>query len=135
MALNVNTNLGSLVAARNLGASETLATRSIGRLSSGLRIHSSADDAAGLSISEKMRARIRSLEMAQRNANDGISFSNAADGSLREVSNMLVRMRELAVQSSNGTNGSDERTALNNEFQALKAEIDRIAETRKKYAE
>ena len=86
MPLNVNANLNSLVAASNLGKNEALVQRSIGRLSSGLRIYSAADDAAGLSISEKMRARLKSLTQAQRNANDGISFSNSADGGLREIS-------------------------------------------------
>ena len=129
MPLNVNANLNSLIAASNLGKNEALVQRSIGRLSSGLRIYSAADDAAGLSISEKMRARLKSLTQAQRNANDGISFSNSADGGLREISGMLSRMRELAIQSLNGMNGTNERNAMNSEFQALKSEIDRIANT------
>ena len=129
MALNINTNLNSLVAASNLSKLEQMSQRSVGRLSSGLRIYSAADDAAGLSISEKMRARLRSLNQAQRNANTGITLAAAADGGLREISNMLSRARELAIQSLNGMNGTNERSAMNSEFQALKSEIGRIAVT------
>ncbi|MCG8589377.1 MAG: flagellin FliC, partial [Proteobacteria bacterium] len=101
--------------------------KSLQRLSSGLRISRAADDAAGLAISENLRADIRSLNQAQRNANDGISLLQVAEGALNEASAILVRMRELATQAANGTLGSDERTTVNNEFQDLLTEIDRIA--------
>jgi flagellin len=127
MGLRVNTNVASLNAQRNLSnASEGLG-RSFDRLSSGLRITRASDDAAGLAISERFRADIRSLQQAQRNANDGISMLQVAEGALNESSSLLVRMRELAVQSSNGTLGSAERATLDQEFQDLSAEIDRIS--------
>jgi len=128
MGLRINTNVPSLNAQRNLADSTTKLARSLQRLSSGLRINRAADDAAGLAISEKFRAEIRSLGQAQRNANDGISLLQVAEGALNESSNNLIRMRELAVQSANGTLGSTERTALNNEFQDLASEITRIAQ-------
>jgi flagellin len=102
-------------------------SRSMERLSSGLRITRASDDAAGLAISERFRSEIRSLAQAQRNANDGISLLQIAEGALNESSNTLIRMRELAIQSANGTLGAAERTTLDNEFQALLAEIDRVA--------
>ena len=128
MGLRINTNVSSLNAQRNLADSTTKLGRSLQRLSSGLRINRAADDAAGLAISEKFRAEIRSLGQAQRNANDGISLLQVAEGALNESSNNLIRMRELAIQSANGTLGSSERTALNNEFQDLASEITRIAQ-------
>lgn len=128
MAVTVNTNLASITAQKNLAVSSARLETSVTKLSSGLRIAAASDDAAGLVISEKMRAQIRSLQQAQRNANDGISFANTGDGALGEISAMLVRMRELAVQAMNGTNGTGERKALNTEYQSLKDEIHRISQ-------
>ena len=127
MPLTVNSNLASLNAQRNLRRTEHTLSTAMTRLSSGLRINSAADDAAGLAISEKLRAQVRGLAQAQRNANDGISLIQTAEGALNESSDMLIRIRELAVQASNGTLGTSERNAINDEFTALKAEIDRIA--------
>ncbi len=127
MGLRVNTNVSSINAQRNLLDTTGRLGRSLERLSSGLRITRAADDAAGLAISERFRADIRSLAQAQRNANDGISLLQVAEGALNETSSNLIRMRELAVQSANGTLGSSERTALDSEFQALINEISRIA--------
>ena len=126
-ALSLQTNIGSLTAQRNLRRNERGLHTAMGRLSSGLRINQASDDAAGLSISEKLRAQVRGLSQAQRNANDGVSLIQTAEGALNETSDMLIRMRELAVQSSNGTLGNSERIAVNREFSALRAEIDRIA--------
>ena len=127
MGLRVNTNIASLNAQRNLSNTTSRLQRSLERLSSGLRVNRAADDAAGLAISEGFRAEIRSLEQAQRNALDGVSLVQIAEGALDETGRLLIRMRELAVQAANGTLGSSERTALDNEFQDLIAEIDRIA--------
>lgn len=127
MGLRVNSNIASINAQRNLVNSTGALQKSLQRLSSGLRITRAADDAAGLAISEGFRADIRSLSQAQRNANDGISLLQIGEGALDEVSSILIRQRELAIQSANGTLGSSERTTLNNEFQDLTAEIDRIA--------
>jgi len=126
-SLSLGTNVSSLTAQRNLQRTEGTLGRSMARLSSGLRINSAADDAAGLAISEKLRASVRGLSQAQRNANDGISMLQTAEGALNEVSDMLIRMRELAVQSANGTLGSSERDALHSEFAQLRSEIDRIS--------
>jgi flagellin len=126
-SLTLQTNVASLGAQRNLGRTEKGLTSSMSRLSSGLRINTAADDAAGLSISEKLKASIRGLGQAQRNANDGISMLQTAEGAMNEVSDMLVRMRELSVQSANGTLGSSERLSLHDEFTELRSEIDRIA--------
>ena len=126
-SLDLQTNIGSLNAQRNLAVNERTLNRSMSRLSSGLRITSAADDAAGLAISEKLRAATRGLSQAQRNANDGISMLQTAEGALNEASDMLIRMRELGVQSANGTLGTTERAALNNEFAQLRTEINRIA--------
>ena len=126
-ALSLQTNIGSLTAQRNLRKNERGLHTAMGRLSSGLRINQASDDAAGLSISEKLRAQVRGLSQAQRNANDGVSLIHTAEGALNETSDMLIRMRELAVQSANGTLGASERIAVNREFTALKAEIDRIS--------
>jgi len=131
MPVIVNTNIAALNAQRNLSSSQLLLGRSMQRLSSGLRINSAKDDAAGLQISDRMTAQIRGLNQAARNANDGISFAQTAEGGLQEITNMLQRMRELAVQSTNGTNTTADRTALNNEYAQLKAEIDRIADNTK----
>jgi len=127
MALTVNTNIASLNAQRNLTTTQTQLNKSLQRLSSGLRINSAADDAAGLSISEGMRSQIRSMNQAVRNANDGVSLVQTAEGALNEVSNILVRMRELATQSATGTVSSDQRAYIDNEFTQLKNEIDRIS--------
>jgi flagellin len=127
MALTVNTNVGSLNAQRNLSNSQGALAKSMQRLSSGLRINSAKDDAAGLAISDRMTAQIRGLNQAVRNANDGISLAQTAEGALSETTNILQRMRELAVQSANGTNTTSDRTSLNAEFSQLQAEIDRIA--------
>lgn len=127
MALTVNTNVASLNAQRNLNVTSNQLSKSLERLSSGLRINRAGDDAAGLAISENMRASIRSMNQAMRNANDGVSMLQTAEGALNETANILIRMRELAEQSASGTVGSDQRTAINNEFTQLKSEIDRIA--------
>ncbi|WP_298436421.1 flagellin [Geobacter sp.] len=127
MALTVNTNIASLNAQRNLSTTQTALNRSLQRLSSGYRINSAADDAAGLAISEGMRSQIRSMNQAVRNANDGVSLVQTAEGALNEVSNILQRMRELATQAATGTVSSDQRAYIDNEFTQLKSEIDRIA--------
>ncbi|MCE2679471.1 MAG: flagellin FliC [Burkholderiales bacterium] len=122
----INTNFAGLVAQRNLTKNTASLTTSIERLSSGLRINSAKDDAAGLAIAEKMNSQIRGQEVAKRNANDGISFLQVADGALSTVSDNLQRMRDLAVQSSNGTISSGDRDNLDNEFQELGKEIERV---------
>jgi len=125
MAQTINTNLPSLTAQRNLSASQGQLTTSIGRLSSGLRINSAKDDAAGLAIANRMDSQARGMNVAIRNSMDGISLAQTAEGGLGKVSDMLQRMRELAVQSSNATNTSTDRDSLNNEFRQLADEIDR----------
>lgn len=127
MALVVNTNIASLSAQRNLNASNAQLSKSVERLSSGLRITRAADDAAGLAVSETLRAQIRSINQASRNANDGISLTQIADGAAAQIGNMLHRMRELATQAGSGTVGSTERSYLDQEFVQLRSEIDRIA--------
>ena len=127
MALTVNTNIASINAQRNLSLTQVSLGKSLERLSSGLRINRAGDDAAGLAISENMRAQIRSMNQAMRNANDGVSLVQTAEGSLNEVSNILVRMRELATQSATGTVSSDQRSYIDAEFTQLKNEINRIA--------
>ena len=127
MGLRVNSNVSSINAQRNLANSTGNLQKSLQRLSSGLRITRAADDAAGLAISEGFRSDIRSIGQAQRNANDGISLLQIGEGALNEVSGILVRQRELAIQAANGTLGDAERTTINNEFQDLTEEIDRIA--------
>jgi flagellin len=127
MALVVNTNIASLNAQRNLDKSGMLLAKALERLSSGLRVNSAADDAAGLAISDKMFAQIRGTNQGIRNANDGISLSQTTEGALSEYTSALQRMRELAVQSSNATNSSTDRSAIDNEYKALLAEMDRIA--------
>ncbi len=127
MGLRVNTNIASINAQRNLANTTARLSRSFERLSSGLRINRAADDAAGLAISEGFRAEIRSLEQAQRNSLDAISLVQIAEGALDESGQILIRMRELAIQASNGTLGTSERASLNLEFQQLISEIDRIA--------
>ena len=129
MPQTINTNVSSLTAQRNLNMSQGSLATSMQRLSSGLRVNSAKDDAAGLAIAERMNTQVRGMNVAIRNANDGISLSQTAEGGLQEVSSMLQRMRELAVQSRNGTNSDDDRGNLDAEFQALNEEIGRIAET------
>ena len=124
----INTNVSSLTAQRNLNTSQSSLATSLQRLSSGLRINSAKDDAAGLAISERMTAQIRGLNQAVRNANDGISLAQTAEGALGEVGNNLQRIRELAVQASNGTNTQADRDALDAEVTQLKAEIQRVAQ-------
>ncbi|MFT7670503.1 MAG: flagellin [Planctomycetota bacterium] len=128
MGLRVNTNIASLTAQRNLGAVSGRLQGNYARLSSGLRIANASDDAAGLGISERMRSQIKSFGQAGRNAQDGISLVQTAEGALGEVSNILGRMRELAVQAANGTLTTDDRSTINTEFTALTSEIERIAD-------
>ncbi len=127
MGLVINTNLASINAQRNLSRTEDSLNTSLARLSSGMRITAAKDDAAGLAISEKLRAQIRGTAQAERNANDGISLVQTAEGALDQVSNALIRMRELAVQAATGTLGTEERNYLDSEYDELIAEIDRIA--------
>ena len=126
MALYVNTNTSSINAQRNLSKSTNALQSSYTKLASGSRINSAKDDAAGLQISNRMTSQINGLTQGNRNANDGISLCQTAEGALDEVSNMLQRMRTLAIQSANGTNSADERTALNSEATQLQQEIARI---------
>lgn len=129
MSLVINTNVASLNAQRNLTTSANGLNTSLQRLSSGLRINSAKDDAAGLAIASRFTSQIRGLNQASRNANDGISLAQTAEGALGEVTNNLQRIRELAVQSLNATNSASDRTALDAEVQQLKAEVDRVAST------
>lgn len=129
MGLRIATNVQALNAQKNLyGVSNDIST-TMARLSSGYRINKSADDAAGLAISENLKAQIRGFKQANRNANDGISLVQVAEGGLNEISGMLIRLRELAVQSSSDTIGDRERILVNTEYQALKEEIERVAQT------
>ncbi len=128
MGLRIATNVMSLNAQKNLGNTNRGMATALERLSSGNRINKAADDAAGLAISENLRALIRGYRQANRNANDGISLVQVAEGSLNEVSNMLIRLRELAVQSSSDTIGDTERKFLDVEYQQLKSEMQRITE-------
>ncbi len=125
----INTNVPSLGAQRNLNSSQSALSVSLSRLSSGMRINSAKDDAAGLAISERFSAQIRGLDQARRNANDGISLSQTAEGALQSSGDILQRIRELAVQSANATNSSGDRAALNSEVQQLTQELQRIATT------
>ena len=127
MPLVVNTNVASINAQRNLDNSTNALQGSVARLSSGLRITKASDDAAGLGISETLRAQIRSINQASRNANDGISLLQVADGGAANIGNLLARLRELAAQSASGILGSTERSFLDQEFVALRSEIDRIS--------
>src|SRR5574339_635577 len=123
----INTNIASLNAQRNLNTSQSQLAVSLQRMSSGLRINSAKDDAAGLAIAERFTTQIRGLNQAARNANDGISLSQTAEGALAEMTNNLQRIRELAVQSSNSTNSASDREALNQEVEQRLAEIERVA--------
>ncbi len=125
----INTNVASLNTQRNLGASQAAMNTSIQRLSTGLRINSAKDDAAGLAISERMSSQVRGLNVAARNANDGVSLAQTAEGSLGKIGDMVQRIRELAVQSSNATNSNTDRAALQTEVGQLKQEIDRVAQS------
>ncbi|MEJ7601883.1 MAG: flagellin [Kofleriaceae bacterium] len=127
MALSVLTNVASLNAQRNLNKTQMDLSASIGRLSSGLRINSAADDAAGLGISESLKSSIRSIGQAQRNTNDAISMSQVAEGAMNEMQGIVSRMRELSVQSANSTLGATERGYIHTEFKELSSEIDRIS--------
>jgi len=127
MALIVNNNPASIAAQRNLSVNTLQLNRSVERLSSGLRITRAADDAAGLGLSESLRAQIRSINQATRNANDGISLTQIADGAAATIGSLLARLRELSSQSASGTVGNTERSYIDQEFIALRSEIDRIA--------
>ena len=127
MPMTINTNVVSLNAQRNLGTSQMSLATSMQRLSSGLRINSAKDDAAGLAIADRMNAQVRGINVAIRNANDGISMAQTAEGALSTVTDALQRMRELAVQAQNGTNSTSDRANSDTEYQALSQEITRIA--------
>ena len=127
MSMTINTNVISLNAQRNTSMSKSSLATSMERLSSGLRVNSARDDAAGLAIADRMNAQIRGINVAIRNANDGISMAQTAEGALATVTDALQRMRELAVQAQNGTNGTSDRANLNTEYQQLSSEITRIA--------
>jgi len=129
MGLRVNTNISSINAQRNLAHVSGLLAGNFRRLSTGLRITTAADDAAGLALSERLRAQIRSLDQAGRNANDGISLVQTAEGALDEVGNILGRLRELAVQASNGTVSDADKATLNQEFTSLVDEVNRIGQS------
>lgn len=131
MGMTINTNLQSLNAQRNLSTSQTSLANSMQRLSSGLRLNSAKDDAAGLAISERMGAQVRGMNVAIRNANDGISLAQTAEGALGKIGENLQRMRELAVQAANDTNGSADRTSMDKEFKALAAENERVIKNTK----
>ena len=127
MGLRVNTNIASLNSQRHLRSTKQGLDRSFERLSSGSRINRAGDDAAGLAISENLRAQIRGLQQAERNAQDGVSLVQVAEGGLQEVSSIMIRLRELAVQAASDTVGQTERKFLNTEYEALISEVDRIA--------
>ncbi|MCC6276748.1 MAG: flagellin FliC [Oligoflexia bacterium] len=129
MGLRITTNVASINAQRNLSNAQHMLANSYARLASGYRINKAADDAAGLAISENLRAQIRGLRQASRNASDGISLVQTAEGGLQEVSNILIRFRELAIQAASDTIGDTERGFLDVEYQQLKSELQRIAET------
>jgi flagellin len=126
MAMNINTNVASMVAQKNLGQNQKMLQQSFNRLSSGLRVNTAADDAAGLAVSESMKSQIRSYSVAERNAADGISMAQTAEGALGEVHAILGRMRELSMQAANGTLTTSDRGQINNEFGTLQSEIGRI---------
>jgi len=131
MSQTINTNVSSLNAQRNLSTSKESLAVSLQRLSSGLRVNSSKDDAAGLAIADRMNAQVRGINVAIRNANDGISLAQTAEGALATMTDVFQRMRELAVQSLNGSNGTGDRANLDTEFQQLRLEIQRIADQTK----
>jgi flagellin len=127
MGLRINTNVGAMAAARALQNTTIEQSKSFQRLASGNRITSAGDDAAGLSISEKLKSQIRSLGQAERNANDGVSFIQVAEGGMNEIGNILIRLRELGIQAASDTIGDTERGFIDKEVQQLKGEVDRIA--------
>ena len=127
MGLRINTNVASLNAQRNLSGTKLAMDKTLEKLASGQRINRAGDDAAGLAISENLKAQMRGLSQAERNAQDGVSLVQIAEGALSEVSNILIRLRELSVQAASDTIGSTERKFLNVEFEQLTSEIDRIA--------
>ncbi|MBC7658744.1 MAG: flagellin FliC [Chitinophagaceae bacterium] len=129
MGIRVKTNVDSLIAQKNLGKAKEETSAAMEKLSSGMRINRSSDDAAGLAISESIRSRQSSLDVAKRNASDGISYLQTAEGSLNEVSNIMLRMRQLSTQSASDTLGENERGFLNKEFQQLGQEVGRIVST------
>ncbi|MCL5269105.1 MAG: flagellin, partial [bacterium] len=129
MALNINTNVASLNAQRNLNVNSSMLSKSLQRLSSGLRINSASDDAAGLAISSGLTSQINGLNQAIRNAGDGLSLLSTAEGALAQQTDILQRLRELAVQASTDTNSASNRQSLNDEATQLKNELDRIAKT------
>ena len=129
MGLRINTNLASLTAMRQLNNTKNSLDATMEKLSSGSRINRAGDDAAGLAISENLRAQIRGFRQAKRNAQDGVSLVQVTEGGLNEISNMIVRLRELAIQAASDTIGDKERSFTDREFQALKSEIQRIADT------
>lgn len=131
MPQTINTNIASLNAQRNLNGSQSALATSMQRLSSGLRVNSAKDDAAGLAIAERMNTQVRGMTVAIRNANDAISLAQVAEGALGKIGEMLQRMRELAVQSANATNGEDDRANLDAEFQELATEIGRTLSSTK----
>ena len=126
MASTINTNIASMNAQRNLSGSQSSLATSMQRLSSGLRVNSAKDDAAGLAIAERMNAQVRGMNVGMRNANDGISLAQTAEGALGKVGDSLQRMRELAVQARNATNSDDDKESLNKEFGELAKEIQRV---------
>jgi flagellin len=126
MAMSVHTNVTALSAQRSLASTDMMLGTSMQRLSSGLRVNSAKDDAAGLAIAERMNAQVKGMNVAIRNASDGISMSQTAEGALGSIGDLMQRMRELAVQSSNGTNTSGDRANLNAEFQQLASEVTRV---------
>lgn len=129
MGMRINTNISALNAQRNLIGTQRIVNDSMAKLASGSRINKAADDAAGLGISEKLKAQIRSANQAQRNANDGISMIQTAEGGMNEISNIIVRLRELGMQASSDTVGDTERGMLNKEVGQLRDEVDRIAKS------
>ena len=129
MGLRVNTNIASINAQRNTAQVTTRLARNYQKLSTGLRISTAADDAAGLAISERLRSQVRSLSQASRNANDGISLVQVGEGALNEVSNILVRLRELTIQSANGSSSTADKDTIKEEFDSLVNEVNRIAQS------
>ena len=129
MPQTINTNTLSLTAQRNLSQSQQSLATSVERLSSGLRVNSAKDDAAGMAIAERMNAQVRGMNVAIRNANDGVSLAQTAEGAIGQISNMMQRMRELAVQSANASNSASDRTNLNSEYQQLASEIGPVSYT------
>ena len=129
MAISVNTNVTSMRAQGNLNSANSNVQTSMERLSSGLRINSAKDDAAGLQISNRMTSQINGIGVAMRNANDGISIAQTAEGAMQESTNILQRMRDLSLQSANGSNSAEDRGAMQKEIDSLNAELTRISET------